>query len=126
MLRAHPDRASAVSAHRQAAFVVTDGSSWFTATLPSGAATPAEEIAALHETLLVAWGVREEAVAYFHDAAAAERAAVVGDGIAILTRAPSVTEVMDAARVGTRMPRKSTSFSPKPRMGLLMRALRDG
>jgi len=63
-------------------------------------------------------------VGYFHDADAAVRAASAADGIAILTRASSVAEVMAAARAGARMPRKSTSFAPKPRMGLLMRALR--
>ena len=123
-LLAHPDRASAVSAQPPTAFVVTDGSSWFTATLTGGPATPAEEIASLHETLLTAWAVPEGAVGYFHDADAAVRAASAADGIAILTRASSVAEVMAAARAGARMPRKSTSFAPKPRMGLLMRALR--
>jgi uncharacterized protein (DUF1015 family) len=32
---------------------------------------------------------------------------------------------MDAAARGIRMPRKSTSFGPKPLMGLVMRDLRD-
>ncbi len=32
---------------------------------------------------------------------------------------------MAAAGRGIRMPRKSTSFAPKPRMGVVMRDLRD-
>ena len=32
---------------------------------------------------------------------------------------------MASAARGIRMPRKSTSFSPKPRMGVVMRDLRD-
>jgi uncharacterized protein (DUF1015 family) len=37
----------------------------------------------------------------------------------------SVTEVMDVARAGKVMPRKSTSFGPKPRTGLVMRVFAD-
>jgi uncharacterized protein (DUF1015 family) len=32
---------------------------------------------------------------------------------------------MAAAAAGVRMPRKSTSFAPKPRMGVVMRDLHD-
>jgi len=38
---------------------------------------------------------------------------------------PTLADVMDAAARGERLPRKSTSFSPKPRMGVVMRDLRD-
>ena len=34
-------------------------------------------------------------------------------------------QVMETAARGIRMPRKSTSFAPKPRMGVVMRDLRD-
>ena len=37
----------------------------------------------------------------------------------------TVTEVMDVARAGKVMPRKSTSFGPKPRTGLVMRVFED-
>jgi len=33
--------------------------------------------------------------------------------------------VMACAARGERMPRKSTSFGPKPRMGVVLRDLRD-
>jgi uncharacterized protein (DUF1015 family) len=38
---------------------------------------------------------------------------------------PTVAQVMQSAADGIRMPRKSTSFAPKPRMGVVMRDLRD-
>ena len=46
-------------------------------------------------------------------------------GSAILLHPTTVAEVMAVARAGNMMPRKSTSFGPKPRMGLVMRAFDD-
>ena len=39
--------------------------------------------------------------------------------------ATDLAEVIAAAAHGSRLPRKSTSFAPKPRMGVVMRDLRD-
>jgi hypothetical protein len=47
------------------------------------------------------------------------------DGVAILLRAPSPSDVAAVARAGARMPRKSTLFVPKPRTGLVLRPLAD-
>ena len=114
-----------------AAFVVTDGDTWLTVqvradTSPTGTRGAADEIATLHEQLLPAWGVAESQVGYHHDLQATLRAARSGSGVAVLTRAPTAAEVMAAARAGERMPHKSTSFGPKPRMGLLARLLDPG
>ena len=46
-------------------------------------------------------------------------------GIVVAVHPPTVRQVMETAARGIRMPRKSTSFSPKPRMGVVMRDLRD-
>jgi uncharacterized protein (DUF1015 family) len=66
------------------------------------------------DSVLIAHGV-EEALTL-----AAER-----DGVAVLLRAPSPSDVAAVARAGARMPRKSTLFVPKPRTGLVLRPLSD-
>jgi uncharacterized protein (DUF1015 family) len=62
-------------------------------------------------------------VRYVHDAAAALRAAERSDGTAVLLKPVDVADVLAVAARGERMPRKSTSFGPKPRTGLVMRLL---
>ena len=131
---ASPDKAAALVEQSRpggASFVITDGRDWLTGRVEApmgtrGIGRPAEEIAFLHERLLPAWGVVESQVGYHHDVPAALRAAQAVSGVAVLTRAPTAAEVMAAAREGQRMPRKSTSFGPKPRMGLVCRLLDPG
>jgi uncharacterized protein (DUF1015 family) len=104
-----------------AAFVCTDGERWLVVQAPSG---PDEiDTHALHERLLPAWGVGEEQVRYVHDRAHAIQEAHHHAGVAVLVRPPSVESVVMASEQGRSLPRKSTSFGPKPRMGLLMRTL---
>jgi uncharacterized protein (DUF1015 family) len=62
-------------------------------------------------------------VRYVHDAAGAVRAAARSGGTAVLLRPVHVAEVLAVAALGERMPRKSTSFGPKPRTGLVLRLL---
>jgi len=81
-------------------FVLSDGRSW--ALLSTGRHHEVDA-AVLHQELFPAWNVTEEQVDYHH----------------------SLDQVMSSANRGVRMPRKSTSFSPKPRMGLVLRDLRD-
>ena len=64
-------------------------------------------------------------VRYLHDLDGALRAARRSGGTAVLMRPVSVGEVMAVAATGERMPRKSTSFGPKPRTGLVLRLLDD-
>jgi len=64
-------------------------------------------------------------VAYHHDAHEAIERARRTDGTALLIRPASHDDVLAVAANGERMPRKSTSFGPKPRTGLLMRLLTD-
>ena len=60
---------------------------------------------------------------YVHDAAAAVRAAARDGGVAVLMRPVTVEAVQGLAARGERMPRKTTSFGPKPRTGLVLRPL---
>lgn len=64
-------------------------------------------------------------VAYHHDASNAVERARREHGVALLLNAARHEDVLAVAARGERMPRKSTSFGPKPRTGLLMRLLSD-
>jgi hypothetical protein len=120
-------------------FVVTDGQRFvllrdpdpreLAAALPAGAHSPdwnELDASVLHALLLDrVWGVDDDRVSYLHDAAAALRQAARVGGIAVLMRPVTVDTVHALAAHGERMPRKSTSFGPKPRTGLVLRLL-DG
>ncbi len=84
------------------------------------------DTAALHETLLPLLGVvLEPSVRYFHEATAAVAAAVESRGVAVLLAPVALATVVDMAADGLRMPRKTTSFGPKPASGIIMRSLAD-
>lgn len=117
------------------AFAVTDAqSSWLVHRLPAtGVAGTATAVlldtVVLHDELLPArWGVQDQdrEVEYHHDADAARAAAVRAQGAALLLRATSVQAVLEAAAAGRWMPRKSTSFGPKPVTGLVLRTFATG
>jgi uncharacterized protein (DUF1015 family) len=75
------------------------------------------------------WGIRddEERVEIHHDALAALRAASAPPGAtAVLCPPLSTEDVRDVAAHGERVPRKSTSFAPKPRTGLVLRSFALG
>src|SRR5579863_2304653 len=70
------------------------------------------------------WGIRDDeaAVRVVHDnAATALRAAGETGGTAVICNPVSAQDVQAVAADGERVPRKSTSFGPKPRTGLVMR-----
>jgi uncharacterized protein (DUF1015 family) len=78
----------------------------------------------LHDALLpAALGIESDdsRVRYEHSAVTAVDWALNSGGLAILMRPPALGDVQAAARAGVRMPRKSTSFGPKPRNGLILR-----
>ncbi|MGW0858958.1 DUF1015 family protein [Streptomyces sp. NPDC002690] len=80
----------------------------------------------LHETLLArVWHVPDTAedIAYLHDPVAAVEQAERSGGTAVLMHPVREAVVRDLARQGVTMPRKSTSFGPKPATGLVMRRL---
>ena len=61
-----------------------------------------------------------------HDAAEAIREADETGGTAVICPAMSTADVYAVAAQGERVPRKSTSFGPKPRTGLVIRTFAQG
>ncbi|MFG2211593.1 DUF1015 family protein [Streptomyces sp. NPDC048638] len=82
----------------------------------------------LHSVLLDAvWRIPDHPsdIGYLHHAEAAVEQAARHGGTAVLMRATSEDTVRQLARCGVTMPRKSTSFGPKPATGLVLRTLDD-
>ncbi|MFC8201009.1 DUF1015 domain-containing protein [Streptomyces sp. NPDC057298] len=80
----------------------------------------------LHATLLDhVWRIPDvpEHIAYIHDTAATVAKAERDGGTAVLMHPVREEVVRDLASQGVTMPRKSTSFGPKPASGLVLRAL---
>ncbi|WP_405711287.1 MULTISPECIES: DUF1015 family protein [unclassified Streptomyces] len=80
----------------------------------------------LHSALLDRiWRIPDapEHIAYIHDTAAAVEQAERHDATAVLMHPVREEVVRDLARQGVTMPRKSTSFGPKPATGLVLRSL---
>ncbi|MGW0815351.1 DUF1015 domain-containing protein [Streptomyces viridiviolaceus] len=81
----------------------------------------------LHATLLAhVWRVPDDSAAhisYIHDTAATVEKAERDGATAVLLHPVREEVVRDLARQGVTMPRKSTSFGPKPASGLVLRAL---
>ncbi|GHH74862.1 hypothetical protein GCM10018793_16770 [Streptomyces sulfonofaciens] len=98
--------------------------------LPTGgpAAWRTLDATVLHAVLLDRiWQVPDtpEHIAYIHDAASTVAKAEREGGTAVLMHPVREDVVRDLARQGVMMPRKSTSFGPKPATGLVLRVL-DG
>lgn len=83
--------------------------------------------AVLHHLLMPAvWGMQDDertVLTVHHDAPAARRLASQSGGTAVILPALHVADVLTVARQGEPVPRKSTSFGPKPRTGLVLRTL---
>ncbi|WP_418956275.1 DUF1015 domain-containing protein [Streptomyces tritici] len=80
----------------------------------------------LHATMLDhLWHIPDapEHIAYIHDTEAAVEQAERRGGTAVLMHPVREEVVRDLARQGVTMPRKSTSFGPKPATGLVLRSL---
>jgi uncharacterized protein (DUF1015 family) len=97
-----------------------------TASMPDGASAPWRSLdASVMQQLLIGrlWGIAdsERDVLINHDAADAVRAAASTGATAVLCNPPSFEAVIEIAAQGERVPRKSTSFGPKPRTGLVLR-----
>ncbi|HEV3290425.1 MAG TPA: DUF1015 domain-containing protein [Streptosporangiaceae bacterium] len=75
------------------------------------------------------WGIADDeaSVGVHHDAGQALAAAAGPPaGVAVICPPLSAADVREVAAHGERVPRKSTSFAPKPRSGLVMRSLAVG
>lgn len=80
----------------------------------------------LHATLLDAlWQIPDapDQITYIHDAPATVAMAERHGGTAVLLHPVREAVVRDLARQGVTMPRKSTSFGPKPATGLVLRSV---
>ncbi len=80
----------------------------------------------LHSALLDhVWRIPDDPahIAYIHDPAAAVEQAERHNATAVLMHPVREEVVRDLARQGVTMPRKSTSFGPKPATGLVLRSL---
>ncbi|GAA1274064.1 DUF1015 domain-containing protein [Kitasatospora nipponensis] len=83
----------------------------------------------LHATLLEhTWRIPDgpDDIGYLHAAAAAEHEAARSGGTAVLLHPVDEGVVRRLAEQGVTMPRKSTSFGPKPATGLVLRSLELG
>ena len=94
--------------------------------MPSAASSRWQALdASVMQELLLArlWLIKdnERDVLISHDADEAVRLAVETGGTAVLCNPMELTAVMELAAHGERVPRKSTSFGPKPRTGLVLR-----
>ncbi|MFJ8148214.1 DUF1015 domain-containing protein [Streptomyces sp. NPDC096048] len=81
----------------------------------------------LHATLLAhVWRVPDDSathISYIHDTAATVEKAERDGGTAVLMHPVREEVVRELAQQGVTMPRKSTSFGPKPASGLVLRTL---
>jgi hypothetical protein len=80
------------------------------------------DTAVLHRALIEhIWQAADDDITYQHSAEGALRAVDKRGGVAVLLAPVPVQTVLELAADGVRMPRKSTSFGPKPRTGLVLR-----
>jgi len=102
------------------------------AAMPGEASAPWRRLPAsiLQRLLITAvWGLTDDdstVRVVHHDAQAAVRAADAAGGTAVLCEPMRAADVYAVAGRGERVPRKSTSFGPKPRTGLVLRTFAQG
>ncbi|GII96577.1 DUF1015 family protein [Sinosporangium siamense] len=75
------------------------------------------------------WGMHDDEQAVrivHHDPYTAEKLAATTDGTAVVLQPLATGAVLAVAAEGEQVPRKSTSFGPKPRTGLVMRTFATG
>jgi uncharacterized protein (DUF1015 family) len=126
MLEPHPLEGRMPQPPRQTGeIILTDGVVEQTLRLPEPADHAVTDVEQLHVSLLPCWSVTEDRIGYHHTVPQTMHSAQQDGGVAVLLHPTTVQEVMAVARAGKMMPRKSTSFGPKPRMGLVMRAFDD-
>jgi uncharacterized protein (DUF1015 family) len=96
------------------------------AAMPPGASARWQALdASVMQELLMAglWSIKdnERDVLISHDAGEAVRMALEAAGTAVICNPVPFAAVKEVAEHGERVPRKSTSFGPKPRTGLVLR-----
>jgi uncharacterized protein (DUF1015 family) len=120
-----PAEGGVVAPAQPGEFLVTDGVRLRRLTLTEPRPHAVSDAELLHQRILPAWGVADDRIGYHHSVEQTLQMARQDGGVGVLMHPASVAEVMEVARAGKTMPRKSTSFGPKPRMGLIMRSFAD-
>jgi uncharacterized protein (DUF1015 family) len=137
-----PDALDRLAVHDDTAFLVGGQEGLFLLTAPEPArvkrAMPENtserwrglDTAVLHHLLIPrVWGIDEDETSVrivHHDASKALAKAIRSGGTAVILNALKVPDVLAVAAQGEKVPRKSTSFGPKPRTGLVMRTFAAG
>lgn len=101
-------------------FLLVAGGLTVAVTVPVAAGQLDTEV--LEDLLAGPWKELAGPVSYHHEACDALTCAQTHGGVAVLLRPPDLRAVTAAAAAARRMPQKTTSFGPKPRSGLLLRA----
>jgi uncharacterized protein (DUF1015 family) len=103
------------------------------AVMPAGRSAPWRRLptAVLQELLLAGlWGIHDDELSVrvvHHDAARAiAQADQAPGGTAVICNPLTTADVYEVAAEGELLPRKSTSFAPKPRTGLVLRSFAAG
>jgi uncharacterized protein (DUF1015 family) len=102
------------------------------AAMPAGRSAAWRQLstAVLQEFLLAAlWGIQDDEQSVrvvHHDAGRAIAQADAAGGTAVIGNPLRAADVYAVAAGGERLPRKSTSFAPKPRTGLVLRSFAAG
>jgi hypothetical protein len=102
------------------------------AVMPAGKSAQWRQLstAILQELLLArVWGIPDDEASVrvvHHDAARAVALADRSGGTAVLCNPLTAADVYAVAAEGDRLPRKSTSFAPKPITGMVLRSLAAG
>ncbi|WP_243057853.1 DUF1015 family protein [Nocardioides sp. SR21] len=104
--------------------VATDGQEWLT--LQIDVRTDRTAVEVLHEDLIPRLGPAPSSVGHHHTAEDALAAIEGRVRVAVLMPAPDFEQVLGVAAADRLLPEKATSFQPKPNVGVLIRALRDG
>lgn len=118
---AGPDALAAIG---PATVAVTDGTDWVVVDLPVPVGTALVEV--WQADVVPALPGRRRKAAYHHRVEDALAELERRPGVAVLLPAPGYDLVHDLVAADRLMPEKATSFGPKPALGVLMRAVRDG
>jgi uncharacterized protein (DUF1015 family) len=104
--------------------VATDGRDWIT--LQVGVAVDRAAVEILNEDVIASLSTAPRSIGHHHSVDDALDAVRGRPGVAVLMPAPDFEQVLSAATADRLLPEKATSFQPKPNVGVLIRALRDG
>jgi uncharacterized protein (DUF1015 family) len=104
--------------------VATDGQAWITLEVAVRPDRAAVEV--LHEDLIAGLATAPRSIGHHHSVDEALAAVQGRTSVAVLMPAPDFEQVLSVAAADRLLPEKATSFQPKPSLGVLIRALRDG